>query len=130
MKISSFIIFTILTSQGLLGCNAFNAGQNEQNAHASSKGKDTCGRRQFKRLIGTAFDEIYLRDDFSREYDEQRDDGSGVWKWKNKTYFLRVFDPRPFFLTGEDQVVLANYSSSRLNVSLDKDGIIESLKCG
>jgi len=128
MKILSLTLIAILACQGLIGCNTVNPEQNEQNSNASNKGKDTCGRQHFEDFVGTAFDDIKLRDEFSLEYG-QMDNGSGVWKWKNQTYFLRVLDPR-LILPGEDMVITSDYSSKRLNVYLTEDGTIKSLDCG
>lgn len=125
MKIFSLTLITILVCQGFSGCNTVNAEQRKQNVNVSNK--DTCGRRHFEVFVGTAFDDLKLRDDFSVEYG-QMDNGSGVWKWGNQTYFLRVFDPR-LILPEEDMVITSDYSPKRLNVALTEDGKIESLDC-
>ena len=128
METLSSIILIILACQVLTGCNAFNAEHGQQSANALAKGKDTCGRRHFEGFVDTPFDDINLGDDFSVKYG-QMDNGSGVWKWKNRTYFLRVLDPRTI-LPGEDMVITADYSPKRLNVDLTEDGTVRSLSCG
>jgi len=124
MKISTLTIITVLACQVLSSCNTVNAGQNKQSANVSNK--DTCGRQHFEVFVGTPFDNLKLRDDISVDYG-QMDNGSGVWKWENRTYFLRVFDPR--LVPEEDMVVTSDYSPNRLNVALNEDGKIKSLDC-
>ncbi len=130
MKIISLVFLALFASQGLMGCQIFNTASNQQNAKGLSNSKDSCGRKHFKRFIGTAFDDINLIEEFSLEFDTQIDDGSGVWTWKDNDYFIQVLDPRLFMLTGEEHVIVANYSPKRLNVFLSNDGVIEKLECG
>lgn len=113
MKLSPFIIITILGCQGLSGCQTFN-----------TKNKDTCGRKKLTKFVGTPFDDLIIKGD-RQENLGHLDDGSGAWKFGNRTYFLRVLDQR-----GEEKVVLANYSSQRLNIRVGIDGNIEKLSCG
>ena len=128
MKISSLLLVSAFASQALTGCSVFKAERSPHIADGFNGGKDTCGRSYFEDLVGTAFDDINLRDDVSLEMG-QMDNGSGTWTWKNRTYYLRVFDPRTL-LPGEERVVLADFSAKRLNVFLTDDGMIKSLGCG
>lgn len=117
MKISVWTIIAIVSLQGLIGCETLNAAD-----------KDTCGRRSLAKYVGTPFDDFIVKGQFQGDH-TRRDDGSGLWDFDDRTYLLEVFDPRAV-LQGEDQIVLANYSPSRLRIFVGKDGQIEKLTCG
>ena len=118
MKISSLIIMTILGCQGIAGCKTFN-----------SEGKDTCGRQDLAKFVGTSFDDFIVKGNFIEQYGTL-DDGSGFWEFEGRTYLLEIFDIRKI-LSGEDEVVLANLSPKRLRIFVRKDGSIdENFSCG
>ena len=118
MKISSLIIMTILGCQGIAGCKTFN-----------SEGKDTCGRQDLAKFVGTSFDDLITMGHFNEKHGTM-DDGSGFWEFDGRTYLLEVFDQRDL-LPGEDRVVLANFSPQRLRIYVGNDGNIdENFKCG
>lgn len=117
MKITTLTVLVILATHGLVGCKTLNTAE-----------KDTCGRKSITKFVGTSFDDFIANGQFQGEQ-TRRDDGSGLWKFDDRTYLLEVLDPRGL-LPGEDMVVLTNYSPSRLRVFVSKDGSIEKLTCG
>ena len=112
MKARYLILFSVLASQTLTGCNAFNHWNQEQKLQALKDGKDFCGKRYLKKFIGTPFDDIEVRDHLPEKYS------------------LRVSDPRIIYEDGIERVWTLNLRYERMHIYVDQDGNIKELKCG
>jgi hypothetical protein len=75
---------------------------------AIQNGADYCGKKYIKPFLGTHFDNVIVTDHLPNKYE------------------FRIADPRTL---GDDEVT-ADFKGFRLNIRLDQNGIIKSLKCG
>lgn len=110
MRLISILLMGLCLS--LTACSSFENMKRDRIFSDAKKGRDVCGMKHLQPFIGTAFDNLTVREHLPEKFS------------------FRVFDPRPYLAGGPDQIVTTDLRPRRQNISLDAEGIIISLKCG